>query len=92
MSATPRPGWLARLLGHGEAVEPDPEEIVEAGLVGLVGTQIVMAKLADLGIRAYSVEERQNPDLPAMHARISCRVADLPRVRQVIEDVTNLNQ
>src|SRR5665647_3136870 len=33
MSATPRPGWLARLLGHGEAVEPDPEEIVEAGSV-----------------------------------------------------------
>jgi hypothetical protein len=37
------------------------------------------------------VEERQNPDLPAMHVRISTRRADLPRVREVIENVTNLD-
>jgi hypothetical protein len=81
--------WLERVLGHGEPAEVDPNEIVEAGYVGLVAAGIVIARLEEAGIHAQSAEERPGgPEGAVWMARILCRAADLDAVQRVIDDVT----
>jgi hypothetical protein len=84
-------GWLWRLLDRGEPEAVDPDAIVEAGFVGVVAAEIVMARLTDEGIRAEALEERPGgPEGAALMVRIVSRAADVDAVRRVIDDVTTL--
>ena len=80
--------WFWRLLNHGEADPVDDDRIVEAGYMGLVAGQMVMARLQDEGIYATSAETLAHPYEFPSKVRIFCRAVDLPRVTPIIEEVT----
>ena len=90
MATRSRRGWLLRLLDRGEPPSAAPNAIVEAGYVPLWASEIVVTRLRDIGVRAVSTEERQNPEGPALMARISCRAVDRDEARRIIDDVTTL--
>jgi hypothetical protein len=80
--------WFYDLLSKGEPPRVNENDIVEAGYVSLTEGPMVMARLREAGLRVESAETRVIPELAESLTRIVCRAGDLPRVRQIIDDVT----
>jgi hypothetical protein len=82
-------GWIDRVLRSGEAIEPDPDEIVEAGVVSYPETAIVISEVERAGLRASAADLRAfGGEGGVQYSRIVCRSANVEAVRRIIDDVT----
>jgi hypothetical protein len=85
----PLRSWLERVLGHGEDVARDSDDIVDAGLVPYGTTPAVMGELERAGIRASAAEWRGVPGEGAVtHSRIVVRAADFDAATRIIDELT----
>jgi hypothetical protein len=79
--------WLIDKMGD-DPVKPDPDETVEAGRVALWVSEIVIAKLAEDGIRATSTAQRAHV-YGGQTVRIYCAARNAAEARRVIDEVTS---
>ncbi len=80
--------WLLDQLGD-DPIDDDPGAIVEVGRVALWVSEIVIAQLADQGIRATSSSMRAHPYFGNSQVRIYTTQANASAAREVIDEVTS---
>jgi hypothetical protein len=83
--------WFLSKLGDDETRIGDPDQVVEAGLVALAVSQIVVMRLGEEGIDATAQEERHFGRMVRIKpmARILVRLGDLDRARPIIDEVSD---
>jgi hypothetical protein len=79
--------WLLDAMGD-DGIEDDPEAIVEVGRVALWVSEIVIAQLADQGIRATSASLRSQAFVGNSQVRIYCAAKNADAARELIDEVT----
>jgi hypothetical protein len=85
----PLRSWLERVLGHGEDLPRDPDDIVDAGLVPYGTTPVVMGELERAGIPASAADWRAFAgEGPVTHSRIVVRAADYTDATRIIDELT----
>ncbi len=82
--------WIREWFGSPDLTEADLDRVVEAGLVPLAASQIIVDRLDEEGVRAVAHEDWIVGRTPRARptARIMVRLGDLDRARPIVDELS----